>query len=488
MIITTLKHLSFRWGDGSFMRRSLLLALLFCTLSPRIWAYNFLYVHPTTGQPIRWNNTQTIKYWLDPGPLGSLTNEQAHTLLKEAMKIWESASPNANVPKFEFAGLLPEDVDGTNYQKYVSAGQCYSSDLSTCPSEAQKNLQTVIVFDDDNSILGTGLCQIGGCSANSGAKVFSGDSADPGNIVEGIAVFSSDIVSDSPSLGAGIYFTLGIMVHELGHLLGLAHTVVNQEIYIDSEWSTLKSDVPTMMSVLFPDQTGKGEKDQLTLSPDDVAGISFLYPSDTFVAETATIKGKVLKSNGSPMQFANVIARNVEDPLCEAYSFVSGRICPEGTRVSDLTNGICLAVGKSERVETSDFVLSGLPVGTYTLEIEEVADDSLAMTLAPGIEGAYIYGDAEFWNEGETVSESKLTSSTITLTAGETIENVDIVLDRSEVTTDRIKYIPLDTFTPGPGTRCQPTTTNYAALLGLSDPSETNSTATTPHAGCSLVR
>ena len=80
-------------------------------------AYNFLYIHQTKGTPIKWDNTKPIRYYLDPGKLGRLTNEQAHTLLKEAMKIWENASLNAKVPHFEFAGYLPEDVNGTNYQK-----------------------------------------------------------------------------------------------------------------------------------------------------------------------------------------------------------------------------------------------------------------------------------------------------------------------------------------------------------------------------------
>jgi len=40
-------------------------------------AYNFLYIHPTTGRPIGWAPGTTIHYYVDPGPLGRLTNEQA---------------------------------------------------------------------------------------------------------------------------------------------------------------------------------------------------------------------------------------------------------------------------------------------------------------------------------------------------------------------------------------------------------------------------
>ena len=163
------------------MRSVRLILLGFLLLSPiPAFAYNFLYIHPTTGKPIKWDNTQTIQYYLDPGPWGSLTNDQAHILLKEAMKLWETASPDANPPKFEFAGNLPEDVDGTNYQKYVSLFKCYADDLSACQSDAQKDLKTVIIFDNDNSILENELCRIGGCGASSGETSESDSSFLPG--------------------------------------------------------------------------------------------------------------------------------------------------------------------------------------------------------------------------------------------------------------------------------------------------------------------
>jgi len=472
------------------MKRLLITLFLFLPFS--LHAYNFLYIHPTTGKPIGWQPGTTIKYYLDPGKLGRLTNEQAHTLLKEAMKIWENASPYANVPHFEFAGYLPEDVDGTNYQKYVSLGQCYEDDLSQCESEAQKNLQTVIVFDEDSSILQNVLCKIGGCAATSGAKVFGGSSSNPGNIVQGIAVFRVGNTPGNDSLGSEVYFALGVMTHEIGHLLGLAHTVVNQEIANDAD----KSYFPTMMSIIFPDNSRLGEKDQMTLAPDDIVGISNLYPSNTFSQNTGTIKGKILKSDGTPMMHVNVIARNIEDPLCEAYSFLSGRVCPVNTHSLTLNMDSCFDNNGSGLVESGNFSFSSLPAGAYTLEVEEVANTQLAQTLAPGLFDEFIFGDAEFWNENDIANESNTLSSTITLAAGETKDNINIILNRNSVTDDRIKYIPLSTFTRGLGTQCQPTSKNYATLLGVSEPSDTSGNTSggnpivheriTP-GGCSLI-
>lgn len=189
------------------MKRLLLLLLLFLFASP-LWAYNFLYIHPTTGKPIGWDNTKTIKYYLDPGKLGRLSNDQLHTLLKEAFKIWENASPNAKVPKFEFAGYLPEDVNGTNYQKYVNQFPCYTNDLSSCGSNAQKNLQTVIVFDEDSSILNNTFCKIGGCAAFGTTTVFSGSTQDPESFVAGTVILGTSVGAENEKISAA----MGIMV------------------------------------------------------------------------------------------------------------------------------------------------------------------------------------------------------------------------------------------------------------------------------------
>lgn len=426
-------------------------------------AYNFLYIDPTNGKPIGWEPGTTIHYYLDPGPLGRLTNDQAHTLLKEAMKIWENASPYANVPHFEFAGYLPEDVDGGNYQKYVSLGQCYTNDLASCPTQAQKDLQTVVVFDNDDSILEKELCRITQCSATSGARVISGSSQEPGYIVQGIQVFGGAFAS---STATKVNAIIGVMTHELGHLLGLAHTSLNQQAYIED-----KGELARYMPTMFAYDVGGTnlEKNMVTLNPDDIAGISNLYPSDNLVTQTGIIKGMILKSDGSPMMHVNVIARNVEDPLCEAYSFLAGRTCEAATQEA-CENDIDL-------VSDPGFIISGFPVGSYTLEVEEVADEDLAHTLAPGLVDPFISGDAEFWNEGDQSDESNTLSTVIDLMVGEIKEGVNIILNRSEVTSDRILYLPLDTFIAGPGTACpENPSINYAALVGINEDSQPVST------------
>ncbi len=487
MIHRSIAHFSFTMFVGLFL------------LPSPLWGYNYLQWNHTTDVPLVWESGTTIQYWLDPGPLGRLTNEQAHTLLKEAMKIWENASPYADVPHFEFAGYLPEDVTAANYEKYVSAKSCYTSDLESCPSQTQQELKTAIIFDDNgsvpplthsgDSILYEHLCPILGCAALASPYVW--DTADDGVVtaVQGFATFGVEIT------GYSIDGVIGVFVHELGHLLGLGHNELNQQLFDETVLSRFDP-LPEEDRALIPSmelgsflRLGGDEKQSVTLNPDDIAGISTLYPSNDFHANTGTITGQILKSDGSFMTHVNVVARNIEDPLCEAYGFLSGRGCGVATSPT------CGSDHEPTSAELS-YTISGLPPGTYTVEVEEVVSLELTAVMA-GMHwsGDHIYGDAEFWNENDAADDpSNLTSSTITLAAGETRDGIDIILNRSEVTDDRIKFIPLSTFTPGPATRCPiDSPVDYAAMIGIDESEDTqgdviedsNDSAST--GGCSLV-
>ena len=442
-----------------------LLLCLFQWATPRpALAYNFTYVDPDIGEPIGWEPGTTIEYYLDPGAAGVLTNDQAHTLLKEAMAIWESV-PYANVPHFEFAGYLPEDVNGDNYQAYVSLDQCYTSDLESCPTEPYKNLKTLIIFDPDNAILDNEFCRISGCSSNAGPKVFDGYFSNRGSFRQGIAVFGNKLNSDNT------VEIVGTFVHELGHLLGLAHPSLNQQLY----GNDIDSIEDASIFLASMDTNLPWSRDNL--NPDDIAGLSTLYPNERFLAELGSIRGEVQKSDGSPMTHANVIARDIEDSWCKAYSILTGISCSGPTLES--CEDFSLADGS--------FLLGGLPPGAYTLEVEGFEDPEYAFTVAPGLVDPYIPGEAEYWNENDLPDEDPLAYTVINVSAGTTNDSIIFVLRDTQYSQDYDPFLAASVIGPLVQSSCAKSTTDWDGLIGRDNQDDSSSTSSGPAGGCSLI-
>lgn len=448
------------------VRRIILIVVLILSAKD-IAAYNFAYTN-TKGEPVKWDNSQTIRYYVDPQPFNPevTTLEKQLTLLQEAMKLWENV-PSAKIPHFEFAGFLPENVTIDNYEKYTDFRRCFSESWEYCERpDLHEDLTTLIIFDDNNRLLNN-ILTIGGASAEAGHLTFEESSPlEVSKILQGYIVFGGSPAFDT----AG---TVAWMAHEIGHLLGLGHSIVNEQLLytdpvaLDIDWKLYAPTLQTGWALIYLFSYGA------TLNPDDVAGISVLYPSDTFHNDTAKIKGTVKKADGSPIHEMNVIARDTSDPLCKVYSFMTSRYCPHP--LIDLS-WTCLE-------PNGDYFFEGLPPGNYLIEVEEIIDDPYEF----GVLEPEIAGDAEFWNDGDQASEDPYAYTIISLAAGETRENVDIILNRSEVTEDRVKFIPLDVLLanfPLPATTaCTDTTIDYAALIGKDEGSDDTPTS----AGCSLI-
>jgi hypothetical protein len=101
-------------------------------------------------------------------------------------------------------------------------------------------------------------------------------------IVRSVLVLGADL-SARPSYSDAFYLTV---VHELGHALGLQHTFTS-----------------SAMSTAATRSTTRG----MPLAPDDVAGISLLYPAAGFAANTGSVSGRVTL-DGQGVHLASVVA------------------------------------------------------------------------------------------------------------------------------------------------------------------------------------
>ncbi len=318
------------------------------------------------GQPFVWT-INPVTYWTDRGTLGPLSNSSATTLVQSSLQVWQSV-PTASLT-FSQAGQLPQDVTASNILTVLN-------DMADCSTPLDPNSTTVIardrtvIFDTDGSaiqalggdpsgILGVTLPL---CSSSDGTTNF---------FLRTAALFNGQFAS---SLNTTMEST---MIHEFGHLIGLDHSQINLECLADYCTGSELAGVPIMFPVAI--------SDRITLSTDDEAGISVLYPGTANTPPTRVpfstlgrIQGHVYFSDGiTPAQGFNVIARNTTDPLKIAVSNVSGFLFTACVGVPSTVlpppQGECGAnFGSTDTSLIGFYDLPGLPPGTYTVEVEAI--------------------------------------------------------------------------------------------------------------------
>ncbi|MGC9947259.1 MAG: matrixin family metalloprotease [Bryobacteraceae bacterium] len=150
-----------------------------------------------------------------------------------------------------------------------------------------------------------------------------------GNLTQPAGAASADGYT-GPSYSE-LFFT--VLVHEIGHALGLQHTFTS---------ATMSTAVSRATNRAWP------------LFADDIAGISLLYPAGGFPAGYGSISGQVT-SNGQGVHLASVVA-----------------ILPNGAAVSNLTN------------PDGTYEIDGLPPGNYFLYVHPLPPTAnITLPLAP---------------------------------------------------------------------------------------------------------
>jgi hypothetical protein len=269
-------------------------------------APGFAYSHFGTGvgnARVHWADTRVQWLATDRGVPG-ISSSVFQTTLTRAFATWQDV-PTASI-EFTFAGATaaePFDEDG----------------LSVVGFQAHPEMERVL-----------------------GATTFVYDD-ETGELIEADIFFNSAFEWSTAMGGDVQRFDLeSVAVHEIGHFLGLGHSAIGEtELVPDGGRRVLGSG-----AVMFPISLGRGSTVDRVLQPDDIAGVSDLYPGGDFENSTGGIHGRV-RHGSAPARGAHVIAFN--------------------PRTRELVGGFALG-------DDGGFQILGLSPGPYVVRVEPLDD------------------------------------------------------------------------------------------------------------------
>jgi len=355
------------------------------------------------GDPFLWSTAQPIAYRTDGGNLSSqVTGAQAQARVDGMFDAWQNVASSGIA--YQRAGAI-QAVAGFSDGDVSTAAEFNAVDGSCGDGN-----QSPIIYDVNGSLfedLGQDTAVIG----------FAGPCAvdEDDVIVSGIAVMNG-IFQDG--VDSGENFELNpqqfdaAFIHEFGHFSGLDHSQINVNCFEDACGFDDLAGLPTMFPFLV-------SAEQRTLSTDDVAWISRLYPQN-FNATHGTISGVVYFTDGeSHAQLVNVIARRVDAGDNEDRRFAASSV--SGYRFGFI-HGNAITGAQSSGAGSSDPAHIGLfeipvPAGSYTLEVEAIHREFVeGSSVGPGLFSFELPGEAP------------APSAPIAVSAGELENGHDLIL------------------------------------------------------------
>ena len=323
-----------------------------------------------------------------------IDNATARAMITAGFQKWMSV-PGAKLTVQE-GPALPEDVNlATLTSYYVPDSQynpnhpliksCYDNDPNTpCYNPVIFDPNGLIIQDLFSPCNQYTIYGLGGIAPKDG---YNDPVLKKGQFVINAACMASATVFPGCEAGGGCARILtkadieAVMVHELGHFLGMDHAQVAAEsAYFcnglpNGCTDDLKTHIPTMYAGLVPNGG------QETLHIDDMVAFAKLYPdpnpaNQTFKKQDCTIKGSAFQAQWY-LRCAEVLAIPVSGALgsesfdyANAVSVISGAEAPK-LDVNDRSQWNCSKAG----IECSRFEISGIKVGQkYRVQIHPIYD------------------------------------------------------------------------------------------------------------------
>lgn len=276
------------------------------TAGKRLWAVAGLALLSAGAAPAYYH---FLQYLSRTGPFVGIPSKfDVNALPNKTVSFYISEQgPTALAPDDSFAGVVSQirlaarmwnDVETSDLR--VTFGGLFT------PGTAQSGPGIEVLFTDD---IPPGLVALGGPTARADTPAV-GPNGPFIPITRSVVMVRRDL-TNRPSYSEGFFLTL---THELGHALGLQHTLTSSVMSTEITRSTTKAK---------------------PLAADDAAGISLLYPVRGYLASTGSVSGRVTLG-GTGVGLASVVA-----------------ITPNGPAISTLTH------------PDGSYRIDGLPPGSY---------------------------------------------------------------------------------------------------------------------------